>query len=149
MTKPSNQLEEPGEQADENSNRYKCNSVCSFFGGKPRKLIELLLNKELDSYITQEILEEYKDTIVYLQNKYNNKKVFVPLTYIISACKIIEGKTKVKICRDPDDDKFISCAIDAECLYIVSGDKDLLEIKEYEEVQIMTVSDFLDIVYKG
>lgn len=59
-----------------------------------------------------------------------------------------EERTKVRTCRDPDDDKFIACAIDAECLYIVSGDKDLLEIEIYKDVKILTVSDFLEIVYK-
>ena len=34
------------------------------------------------------------------------------------------------------DDKFIECAKDAKALYIVSGDKDLLVIKEYEGIKI-------------
>jgi len=52
----------------------------------------------------------------------------------------------VKVCRDPDDDKFISCAIDGQCYYIVSGDKDLLSLKEQQQVKIVTVSVFLDIL---
>ena len=119
-----------------------------FFGGKPGKLIELLINKKLYSYVTREILEEYEETIAYLQNKYSGKNISVPLSHIISACKMTEERTKVRICRDPDDDKFISCAIDAECLYIVSGDKDLLEIEMYKDVKILTVSNFLENVYK-
>ncbi len=42
----------------------------------------------------------------------------------------------------PDDDKFISCALDAKALYIVSGDKDLLVMGHYEDVQIITAADF-------
>ena len=56
----------------------------------------------------------------------------------------IEPKTKVDICRDPDDNKFISCAIDAKALYIVSGDKDLLTIKDYQGVEIVTAREFCD-----
>ena len=52
----------------------------------------------------------------------------------------------MKVCRDPDDDKFISCAIDGQCYYIVSGDKDLLFLKEQQQVKIVTVSVFLDIL---
>ena len=52
----------------------------------------------------------------------------------------------MKVCRDPDDDKFISCAIDGQCYYIVSGDKDLLSLKEQQQVKIVTVSEFLDIL---
>ena len=63
-------------------------------------------------------------------------KIAIPLTQIISACQVIERKSNVKVCRDPDDDKFISCAVDAKCFYIVSGDKDLLTLEEYEGIEI-------------
>ena len=56
---------------------------------------------------------------------------------------VVETSSNVEVCRDPDDNKFLECAVDAGCLYIVSGDKDLLSIGEYEGVQILTASDFL------
>ena len=46
--------------------------------------------------------------------------------------------TKVEVSRDPDDDKFISCAVDAKALYVVSGDKDLLEVGRYRFVEIFS-----------
>ncbi len=58
--------------------------------------------------------------------------------------EIIEPVTHVEICRDPDDNKFLECAKDSHALYIVSGDKDLLVIKEYENIQIMTAKDFCE-----
>lgn len=115
-----------------------------FFGGRPRQLLEMLLNKELESFVTQEIIEEYKETVDYLKNKYSSKPLQIPLTHIISACQLIESNTVVKVCRDPDDDKFISCAIDAKCVYIVSGDKDLLTVKEYKDTEIITVAEFFE-----
>ncbi len=50
--------------------------------------------------------------------------------------KIIEPVSDLKISRDPDDDKFIGCAKDAHALYIVSGDKDILVLKKYENISI-------------
>lgn len=113
-----------------------------FFGGRPRELLELLMRRELDAYISEEILEEYQDTMEYLRNKYPAKKVNIPLAHITAACKMIEPKTSVRVCRDPDDDMFIACAVDSRSLYIVSGDKDLLEVGQYGDVQIVTVADF-------
>lgn len=69
------------------------------------------------------------------------------MTQIISACQVIERKSNVKVCRDPDDDKFISCAVDAKCFYIVSGDKDLLTLEEYEGIEIVTVAEFFERVW--
>ena len=40
--------------------------------------------------------------------------------------------------------KFIECAVDGKCIYIVSGDKDLLAVEKYHDVQIVTVADFLN-----
>ena len=60
--------------------------------------------------------------------------------------EIIPVKIRVAVCRDPDDDKFISCAIDGQCYYVVSGDKDLLTLKKYRHVKIVTVSEFLELL---
>ena len=58
--------------------------------------------------------------------------------------EITNPVTRVKICRDPDDDKFIGCAKDARALYIVSGDKDLLVISDYEGIRIVTAKEFCE-----
>ena len=44
--------------------------------------------------------------------------------------------------RDPDDDKFLGCAKDAKALYIVSGDKDLLVLEKFENIEIITAKEF-------
>lgn len=68
-----------------------------------------------------------------------NKEILSPL---IKAMEIIKPVTHIKICRDHDDDKFLECAKDSHALYIVSGDKDLLVIGQYKNVQIVTAKEF-------
>jgi hypothetical protein len=48
--------------------------------------------------------------------------------------------------RDPEDNMVLECAIEAEAEYIVSGDKDLLELKEYRGIRIIRAGDFLNLV---
>jgi len=48
--------------------------------------------------------------------------------------------------RDSDDAKLLSCAAAGGADYIVSGDKDLLSLSEYEGVAIVTPSDFVRIL---
>lgn len=45
--------------------------------------------------------------------------------------------------EDPDDDKFIAAAIEGQADYIISGDKPLLNIKEYHGVKIISPADFI------
>ena len=118
-----------------------------FFGGKPRKLIELLMRHQLVAYASPEIINEYQETCDELVSRYPVKPLLLPLNQIISVCRLIETHSKISVCCDPEDNKFIECAVDAGCIYIVSGDKDLLSIKEYDGIQIVTVADFLDALF--
>lgn len=113
-----------------------------FFGGRPRDLIEKLMLHDVTAYVSQEIVEEYQDTVQRLKDKFPGKKVTIPLTQIVSACLLIEPATDIKVCRDPDDDKFIECAVDSKSVYIVSGDHDLLVLEKYHDIEIITVAEF-------
>lgn len=115
-----------------------------FFCGKPLELIKLLLDNQIISTATPAIVLEYNSTIEYLLEKYKGNHIKVPLMQIVSAMKLIPESDTIHICRDPDDDKFISCAVDSNAIYIVSGDKDLLVLEEYKGIEIITVSQFFE-----
>jgi predicted nucleic acid-binding protein len=44
---------------------------------------------------------------------------------------------------DPDDDKIVECAVTAGSDYIVTGDRHLLKLKQYDSIRISKVADFL------
>ena len=114
-----------------------------YFGGKPEKLIDLLINQRFDAYTNGVIIEEYDATVEKLKKDYPDKTEKFDLPDIIAKIHQIEITAEVHVCRDPDDDKFIGCALDSKSKYIVSGDKDLLAVGKHEDVEIMTVVDFL------
>ena len=114
-----------------------------YFGGKPEKLIDLLINQRFDAYTNGVIIEEYDATVEKLKKDYPDKTEKFALPDIIAKIHQIEITAEVHVCRDPDDDKFIGCALDSKSKYIVSGDKDLLAVGKHEDVEIMTVVDFL------
>jgi putative PIN family toxin of toxin-antitoxin system len=47
------------------------------------------------------------------------------------------------ICRDPNDDHIISTALAVNADFIVTGDKDLLELSQYQSIRILTARAFL------
>jgi putative PIN family toxin of toxin-antitoxin system len=55
---------------------------------------------------------------------------------------LITVSAKVNICRDPKDDKFLELAIESGALCIITGDKDLLILNPFKDVQILTATDF-------
>jgi len=56
---------------------------------------------------------------------------------IVSHTSVVSG-----ICRDPDDDQILSCALSAEADYLVTGDLDLLELKEFHGIKILAPAAF-------
>ena len=115
-----------------------------FFGGLPLKVLQSVISRQNDAYISPEIWDEYNDVIERMTNRYPSRLKQQLIDEVFKLFKIIIPSSGVSICRDPDDDKFISCAIDAECKYIVSGDDDILSLGKVGNVTICTPSEFLN-----
>ena len=114
-----------------------------FFGGMPLKVLQTVISKENEACISPSIWDEYNDVIDRMTKKYPSRLKTQLINELFKTLRLIIPKTEISICRDPDDDKFIECAIEADCIYIVSGDNDLLSLGEVEGIRICTPSDFL------
>lgn len=115
-----------------------------FFGGKPGEIIKAIVNSKIKACATTEIIDEYSEIVERMVLKKHGEINVNLLLPLINSFEIIRRKSNIKISRDPDDDKFIECAIDGKALYIVSVDEDLLEIKKYGKIKIVTVKEFCE-----
>lgn len=52
------------------------------------------------------------------------------------------------VSRDIKDNKVLSCAVEAKADYIVTGDKDLLVLKSYQGIKIVTPRELLSVLTK-
>ena len=57
--------------------------------------------------------------------------------------ELVEILEKVDLCRDEKDNKFLEVAINGKADYLITGDNDLLVLRPFEDVKIMTVNEFL------
>jgi hypothetical protein len=62
----------------------------------------------------------------------------------INSTIITPKPLKKPISQDPDDDKFIACAVSGKADYSVSGDKHLLDIALYQGINILSPSRFIE-----
>lgn len=115
-----------------------------YFGGKPYQLLQYIMESRVNVVASKDIVDEYEEIVLRLKQKYPAFKTKIPLQDLLARFEIIRVSSEVHVSRDPDDDKFLSCAVDGKCLYIVSGDNDLLSIGSYEGIEILTVADFLN-----
>ena len=114
-----------------------------FFGKFPKEFLNEVLDENFEICINDKIFFEYEKTIA---RKIAKKKILDKVLYerFLEEVKFFESISDLKICRDPDDDKFLNCAIDAKAIYIVSGDNDLLTIKNFAGIEIVTAREFYE-----
>ena len=65
------------------------------------------------------------------------------LVELLRQAPVVFPSEKVTVCRDPDDNKFLEAALAAKAEYLVTGDKDLREIGEYEGIKIWYPTEYL------
>jgi putative PIN family toxin of toxin-antitoxin system len=59
--------------------------------------------------------------------------------------EMVDVKSRVEICRDPKDNFLLALAKDSKARYLLTGDKDLLDIKKIEKTSIIKITDYLNI----
>ncbi|MEA3428350.1 MAG: putative toxin-antitoxin system toxin component, PIN family [Thermodesulfobacteriota bacterium] len=120
--------------------------VSLFFGGIPKRIIDLWKNGEIVLCLSQQIIEEYFEVLVRLGLKDNHDLESLTNLFAEGYNSLFTAKTpQLKIVEDdPDDDKFIECAVALGSKYIVSGDKHLKKIKKYIDIKIMSPKEFLE-----
>lgn len=123
----------------------------TFWKGLSESIVWMAQEGEVVIIISSEILREYLNALDY---KELTKKVQAKgLTKLFTAAKlaqiaiIVEPKTRVNAVRDdPDDNKIIEAAIEGKADFILTYDKHLLKLKEYESVKIVTPEEFINVL---
>jgi putative PIN family toxin of toxin-antitoxin system len=68
---------------------------------------------------------------------------------LLHRAHVFQPETIPQVCRDPNDDKFLAAAITGGATYIVSEDRDLLDLGSYEDVTILSAAAFLAVLERG
>ena len=116
-----------------------------FFTGPPYRILEAWRDGTLQIVLSQEILDEYRRVGSELAVRYPTIDLN-PILDLVSrnALMVPAAPLPDQVCEDPDDDKFIACALAAGCRVIVSGDKHLLKISGIQEVKVIKPREFVD-----
>lgn len=114
------------------------------FGGQARKAMDLALENCQIVISTPMIIEIAE--VLKLKFNLPNNKISDFIEYILDNCVVIDIKGTLRnISRDRDDNKIIETAMLSGSQYLVTGDNHLLELKKYNTVKIITISQFLEV----
>jgi putative PIN family toxin of toxin-antitoxin system len=118
-----------------------------------KKLIQLepiLLSKNCKILFSSELIDELQATISKpkLQKHFPENALEEMLNVFDEYIDFINVKSKVQICRDPNDDFLLALAKDGKANFLLTGDKDLLEIGTFFETSIINFTDFIETLKK-
>ncbi|MFC1540824.1 putative toxin-antitoxin system toxin component, PIN family [Candidatus Latescibacterota bacterium] len=114
-----------------------------FFTGPPYEILQLWKAKKIKIVISPDIYSEYVRVAEIISQKYQEIDITGILNLIAVHSEIVQSaQLHEQVCEDPDDDKFIACALAGKVDFIVSGDKHLLDVSGYKGIRILKPKAF-------
>jgi uncharacterized protein len=111
------------------------------------QILVFIRNGRFEFLYFPEFLREYEEVISrpHLWERYHLRQDEIEATLHIMANRgvLVHVVTQVDVCRDPDDNILLALALDGKADYIVSGDRDLLELTPFQGIPIVTPAEFL------
>lgn len=130
------------------------NTLVSAIINKPfsvsQEIYQNFVSKRFLLIVSPSLLAEVEDVLnrnrVMKLHKHATENLQKIISELANLSYVVPGKTEIQVVRDPDDDKIIIAAVEGNAEYIVSRDKDLLDLKEYQGTKIITPEKFMGIL---
>ena len=120
------------------------------WGGNPRRIIQLAVSEQIVLYSSKLLIEELQTTLAYpkLQRRLEKlaitaEELLVEVARITQLCQPVTISDLSQL-RDPKDKIVLETAVSVPVEVIVSGDEDLLILREFQDIPILTTKQFLE-----
>jgi len=115
-----------------------------YFGGIPGKILQAWGTRRFQLLVSTEILQEYLNVAERLADRYAGVEYESILGLIIQNAELVQPSDLPEpVSTDPDDDKFLACALAGDSTIIVSGDSDLINVSGYCGIKVLTPKAFV------
>lgn len=118
-------------------------------GTPPAKVLDAVHKKKINLLISDEVVSEYLRVLEYPHIRKYKKITDETISHLtalfINETERVEILTPITASPDPDDDKFLSLAVEGQADFIITGDKaDLLSLKEISGIKIITAREAVE-----
>lgn len=120
-----------------------------FWRGLPRRAIHLAKQgKKVEAVTCESLLDELRDVLTRPDKPFrlSAKEADKVINNVRGYVRLVMPTRKVDVCRDPDDNLVIECALAGGAQYIVTGDPDLKVLRCFEEIEIVDVRTFVSLI---
>ncbi len=120
----------------------------SLWQGNPRRILEAARSGTIELFTSLKLIAELEEVLsrgkfAAIISKAESSPREIVRNYRLVATVINAEPVDPVVIRDPDDDEVIACAVASRSEVIVSGDNDLLDLKRYKNIRILTATELL------
>ncbi len=113
--------------------------------GNPKQVFDKIVNGEVELFISDEQFNELSEAIEYPKFQFTQQQKDRFKSLILELSNFVKPQERIDaVKKDPDDNMVLEAAVAGNVEYIVSGDPDLLELKEFRGIKIRTPRKFLE-----
>lgn len=117
-----------------------------FWDGREAASIEMVEEGAIKGYTSPQMLEELRSAITHPKLELIEEEIETICSYYSPLLNCVEPKRGVRvIVEDEGDNEVLECALEAKAGYIVSGDRHLLRLKEFEGIRILNGREFIEL----
>ena len=119
--------------------------------GAPHRLFGAIQSEELSFYASRALLDELADVLprrkLARAVQASGKSASALVAEYQGLVQLVQPRVLPRpVGRDPDDEAVIACALAARADLIVSGDQDLLVLKIYRRIRILSAAEALELI---
>jgi len=118
---------------------------------KPARIIDLVKEGKIALVLSHAILEELRKVFSYpkirKELRLTVREIEETLAEIAQGAILTPGKIRIRAVKDdPDDNRYLECAVEGEAGYIISGDRHLTKLKVFQGIIIIDPAAFLELI---
>ena len=113
------------------------------FGGNSKIIIEKLLKREFIAFTSIQLVSELVETLL-IKFDFTREMILKLDALIASNFVVVYPAKRINVARDIDDNRVLEVAVTSNSKYIITGDKDLLVIKKYKNIEIISPKEFVN-----
>ena len=119
--------------------------------GVPGRILKAWFEDRFHLATSRVILEELRRVLRYpkisRRHGWSDAQVLEFVEEVTSLAIVVPGELRLAVgAEDPSDDRYLECALEGEAGYVVSGDRHLVGLAQYEGVEILSPSAFLGVL---
>ena len=113
------------------------------FGGNSKIIVEKLLKREFVAFTSIQLVSELVETLL-IKFIFTKEMILKLDALIVSNFVVVYPTKRINVARDIDDNRVLEVAVTSNSKYIITGDKDLLVIKRYKNIDIISPKEFIN-----